>query len=511
MNSATSREAMMRDAMRLDREGRVPEAIAAYERLLDTWPGLPNCWYNLGLLQRKAGQFAAALLSYKEALERNVDQPEEVHLNRGVIYSDCLQQYENAEHELNQALALNPRYVPALINLANLHEDLGRRERAAEVYERILAISPDAAQVLARYAGLKNFSTIDDPLIARLRSVLALPSSSAADRAAVEFALGRALDACQAYDAAFDAYRAANRRSRESAGPSFRDYDLQAEQRFIDRLVAGFPAAVAVAASPPPQPGPVPASTRPGARAVEGASNPAARPIFICGMFRSGSTLIEQLLAGHSQVTAGGELDFLPGMVRGRLAPFPESAASLTASDFEALAADYLERLQALFPGAAYVTDKRPDNFLYIGLIKRLFPQAKILHTTRDALDNCLSIYFLHLDQGKSYALDLMDIGHHYRQYLRLMAHWKNLFGADIFDLNYDALVKDPKTSVAQTLGFLGLDWDERCLSVPPVGRAVKTASVWQVREPLYLHSSGRSQHYEQHLGALRDYLNHPG
>jgi len=151
------------------------------------------------------------------------------------------------------------------------------------------------------------------------------------------------------------------------------------------------------------------------------------------------------------------------------------------------------------FPEAINVTDKRPDNFLYIGLIKALFPQAKILHTVRDALDNCLSIYFLHLDPAMSYALDLMDVGHHYREYRRLMSHWQRLFGADILDVSYDSLVRDPKPQLEQILAFLGLDWDEGCVSVGP-GRTVKTASVWQVREPLYMHSSGRSRHYAKQL-----------
>ena len=106
-----------------------------------------------------------------------------------------------------------------------------------------------------------------------------------------------------------------------------------------------------------------------------------------------------------------------------------------------------------------------------------------------------------------SYALDLMDIGHYYLQYLRLMAHWKALFGADIFELNYDALVKEPETQAAQLLGFLGLDWDDRVLSAPPTGRGIRTASVWQVREPLYRSSSGRARHYERQLQTLRDYL----
>jgi tetratricopeptide (TPR) repeat protein len=481
-------DALVMEAMQLDRQGRIPEAIAAYQRLLGRWPALPDSWYNLALLQRKAGQYAAALASYQEALDRRVKHPEEVHLNRGVIYSDYLHQHEAAERELDAALALDPAYIPALVNLANLHEDLGRHEPAAQVYERILTLAPEAPQILARYAGLKSFASLDDPLIARLRRALETPGISFADCASVEFALGRALDGARAYDAAFDAYRSANRHSRDSAGAGFRPYNRDFEEGLIERLIVAFPGANTeapmVAAAP----------TWP-------------RPVFVCGMFRSGSTLAEQLLAGHPEVTAGGELDFMPRTAAERLDPFPESLTVLGAAALRAVAQEYLAMLRELFPQAHYVTDKRPDNFLLIGLIKRLFPDAKIIHTVRDALDNCLSIYFLHLDQNKSYALDLMDIGHHYRQYQRLMSHWKALFGADILDLSYDELVKDPKPAVESMLGFLGLDWNDRCLSVPPAGRAIRTASVWQVRQPLYQGSSGRARHYERHLLGLRDHL----
>ena len=493
MSVSESDQDMLAVATALEREGRVLEAIAAYEHLLEFWPGLPDSWYNLARLQRQTGQYSRALASYQEALERQVTQPEEVHLNRGVIFSDCLRQYEAAERELAQALALNPAYVPALVNLANLHEDLGRRDLAAAVYEQILGLDPENPQALARYAGLKVFSGIEDPFIGRLRDALAKPEAVSADRASVGFALGKALDACAAYEAAFEAYRAANRHSRESAGSTFRDYNLELEERYVDRLIAAFPARTRFDAP----------------RMITPRTSP-PQPIFICGMFRSGSTLTEQLIASHPQAMAGGEIDFLPRAVASRLAPFPESMASPSPLLLETLAAEYLDLLKDAFPDAAYATDKRPDNYLLIGLIKILFPNAKIIHTTRDALDNCLSIYFLHLDQTMSYALDLMDIGHHYRQYLRLMAHWKSLYAEDILDVKYDDLVKDPRSVVQQLLSFAGLHWDERCLSVPRAGRAVKTASAWQVREPLYQHSSGRARNYQRQLSALRDYLNHP-
>jgi hypothetical protein len=153
------------------------------------------------------------------------------------------------------------------------------------------------------------------------------------------------------------------------------------------------------------------------------------------------------------------------------------------------------------------VIDKRPDNFLYVGLIKGLFPDARIVHTIRNPLDNCLSIYFLHLDQQMSYALGLMDIGHYFREYRRLMTHWKRMFAADIFDFDYDALVSEPEPTLQRLCSFLGLKWGGGVPQAAPAGRSIKTASVWQVREPLYRHSSGRARHYADELNELHDYL----
>jgi Tfp pilus assembly protein PilF len=513
----TDPEAMVHEALLLDRQGRIPEAIAAYRRVLAHSPAPADCWYRLAVLQRKTKQFAAALVSYQQALDQGVRKPEEVHLNRGVIYTDDLRQHDAAERELLAALTLNPSYVPALLNLANLHEDLGRREPALAAYEQILALEPTCLEALARYANLKTFADPEDAVIGRLQHALAAPGTGAAERASLGFALGRALDACGAYRAAFAAYSRANRDSRSCAPPGTGRYDRALADRVVDALIGSFPTARSDGlhgSSAPSTAAPVTAASGTAVSATA-ASGPVAlgaalprvaapRPIFVCGMFRSGSTLVEQMLAGHPRVTAGGELDLLPPIAQEILAPSPESIAVPRPP---ALAARYLDTLSALFPAAEFVTDKRPDNFLYIGVIKQLFPEAKIVHTVRDPLDNCLSIFFLHLDQRMSYALDLMDIGHHYREYRRLMAHWKALYGADILDVSYDALVREPKPAAEQLLGFLGLDWDPRCLTVPPTGRAIKTASVWQVREPLYQRSSGRARHYACDLDELRGYL----
>jgi len=481
MTDPTPTDELLLQAERLAQAGRIVEAIRAYRALLAQRPALAEGWYNLGLLERRAGLYEIALSSYSRALELKVAKPEEVHLNRAVIFSDYLHDPAAAERELRAALELNCGYLPALLNLANLHEDLGQRAEAQRTYRRILELEPHAFEALARLAGVTDIAGPDDPMIGELRAALADPAASAADRASLGFALARALDAAGEYPAAFAAAAQANRASRASAPMPVR-YDRAAHERLIDELIRLFPA------------GPAPRAT---------AADPAPRTLFICGMFRSGSTLTERLLAGQPGVALGGELELIPRLAHTLLAPFPMAMARASQALIEQAAAQYRDELARVFPGAALVTDKRPDNFLYIGLIRRLFPRARIVHTTRDPLDNCLSIYFLHLDQRMSYALDLADIGHYYRQYRRLMAHWRGVCGEDLLDFNYDTFVREPRPQAQRLFEFCGLTWDESCLDLENRPGAVRTASVWQVRRGLYRHASGRARHYERELAPL--------
>lgn len=483
MASGASVEILLDRASRLRQAGRVVEAIAAYEHVLALRPDLPNSWYNLAWLQRQARRFDEALASYGEALKRGVGDPEELHLNRAVIFADHLARPDEAQAELEAALAINPDYVPALLNLGNLHEDRGERAKARVAYERALSSNPADGLALARLGAVAEVARPDDPLILRLRQALADPRTSAEERADLGFSLGRLLDAAGAFDEAFAVYAAANRASRASLGPAFPGYDRAAAELLVDRLIGAFPEAAPKTGS--------------GGQA----------PLFICGMFRSGSTLAEQILARHGRVTPGGELDLLPALIASELRPYPEAAAAADSEKIEHLRAGYLAGVAARHPQADLVTDKRPDNFLHVGLIKRLFPGAKIVNTVRDPLDNCLSIWFLHLDPAMAYALDLGDTAHWYRQYRRLTAHWKRLYPDDIFDFDYDAMVAHPKPEVERLLAFCGLEWEEGCLNFHEAANPVKTASAWQVREPLYLRSSGRWRHYERHLAPLRDAL----
>lgn len=491
-----SPETLLRRAAGLMREGRRREAIETYRRLLALRPDLTDSWYNLGFLLKAEGRSEAALAAYGEALARGVAGAEEVHVNRAVIYTDHLHRGDAAESELRAALRIDPIYLPALLNLGNLHEERGEREEAVACYLKILdAPARDgagrvcAAEALARLAHLRPPSSIDDPQLARLKETAERSTDlDSATRANLYFALGRAFDALAAFDAAFAAFSEANRYARR-AGPA---YSRAATERYFEALTAAMAGPFAAPAAAADTRGPT--------------------PIFICGMFRSGSTLVEQVLSAHELVTMGGELNILHRLAAGPLAPFPQSVSRLTNERAADLAAIYRVELVKLFPEAdrpgAYVTDKRPDNFLLIGLIKRLFPAARIVHTTRHPLDNCLSVFVQHIDQRKAgYSSDLGDIAHYFAQYRRLMAHWKKLYPADIFDFDYDAFVGAPRPALERLLDFLGLSWEERCLDFHTQKTTVKTASYWQVRRPLYRDASGRWRNYAAHLEDLRTAL----
>jgi tetratricopeptide (TPR) repeat protein len=468
---------LLEQASGLRRAGRPAEAIRAYERLLSLRPDLPDSWYNLAWLYRQERRFDEALEAYERALALGVSAPEEVHVNRAVILGDHLARSDLAMAELQAAFRCNPAYGPALLNLGNLHEDLGQLEEARAAYRRALNAEPDNCLALARFAGVAGAESSPE-FIRKLQVRLSDPGLELADRADLGFALGRLFDQAGDFDTAFCAYSAANAANRASAGPAAL-YDRAAQEQLVSRIVAAFP-----------EPD------------LDDGSDQAVAPLFIVGMFRSGSTLTEQILASHPMVAAGGELDLIPGLAS-MIEPYPEAVAQLDPGAVDRLRQRYMEGLPSASPERLR-TDKRPDNFLHIGLIKRLFPAARILHTVRNPLDNLLSLYFLQLDPRMSYAHDLGDAAHWYLQYQRLMAHWQALYPRDILEVNYERLVADPRPAIERILRFCGLPWQDECLDFHRQPSVVKTASVWQVRQPLYRRSLERWRNYERHLATVR-------
>lgn len=459
-------------ASALMQQGRVSEAIEAHRVLLARAPHLADAWYNLAYLERVARRFDAALVSYGEAEVRGVSGPEDVHVNRAVILSEHLGRDSDARAALEQAIAANPAFLPAWHNLGLLHEDCGDRAAARAAYARARDLDPLGGRAHARLAAIDIVEGDAAGAAARIDRLLQNSDLGADDRAELGFMLGTARDALGDHAGAFDAFVEANRTARALIPPLMR-YDRDAQDRLVDDLIRTFP--------------------RNDRHAEVAGGDP---PLFICGMFRSGSTLCERLLARHSRVTAGGELETIPALVRDRLQPYPHALTGFPDAALDDLRANALRETRARFPHADVLTDKRCDNVLHIGLIKTLFPEARIIHTRRNALDNILSVFFLHFDDNISYGFALDDAVHYYRSYRRVMAHWRALYGEDILDFDYDAVVRDPVAPMTQLLDFCRLDSEPACLTGQPAEGVVRTASAWQVRQPLHTRSSQRWRNY---------------
>lgn len=470
---------MERRADALLRAGRVAEAIDAYARVTALDPRAAAAWYNLGYLLRADRQFDAALEAYGRALAAGIDRAEEVHLNRAVILSEFLERADEAEAELRTALGIAPGFALAWLNLGNVREDRGDAAGAREAYERALAIDPASGRALARLAAIDRFEGRASASLSRLRAVAGDARMPLETRAEVAFALGNALDALGDYREAFRVIAAAHQLARGAMPPQYR-YDRAAQQALVDRLIA------------------LPDSTG-RVTATDGPS-----PLFVCGMFRSGSTLVERMMSRHSAITGGGEIEAIPALAHA-MPRYPAEVADADEATIAAWRSAYLGEIARAHPGAGLITDKRPDNFLHLALIKRLFPDAPIVHTTRAPMDNLVSIWFLHFDDSITYGHDLGDIVHWFGQYRRLMAHWRERFGGSIHDIAYEQVVAAPRSSVGGLIDALGLRWEDGVLSERDRGGVVRTASVWQVRQPLHQRSVDRWRNYAAELAPVRD------
>lgn len=457
--------------------GQPEAAIAVYERLLARQPDLADGHFSLAVSYKRNLRYQDALQAYEKAIALGIDRVEEVYSNLGVLYSD-MRNATKAREMYERSLEANADYVPALFNLAGLFDETGDRQSAIDIYERVLANNPQHWDSLSRLAQAQRLSDPEDSLVDRLESAIEQAVDDPLGQEGLYFALGKTLDDVAAYEDAFAAYTEANALGKRRNPP----YDRQVTTDAFDELIELFDADWI----------------------ERNATESAASPIFVCGMFRSGSTLIDQMLGSHPDITAGGELDFLPWLIARNLGPYPQRVSGVSSAELQRIGEEYLSKTGELFPDAVNLTDKRPDNFLHLGLVKAMFPRARIVYTRREKRDTCMSMFFQQFGGNLSYATDIDDTADYYDQHARLMGHWEACFGENIFTVDYDELVLSPEPVLRNLLEFLGVDWDARCLEFQRSGDAVKTASVWQVREGLHQSSSGRWRNYEALIPSLQ-------
>lgn len=452
--------------------GRADFAVDAYVRHIASHPGSPVAHFNCAWYATRAGRHELAVEHYARALALGIGRPEEVHLNIANVCSGALHDDARARAHLEQALSLEPRYAAAWFNLGNLAEQQGHRDEARRCFEHCLQLEPGNVVALARLADAADFGAQSEPaLYGRLAEAGRLSQDPD-----LHFALGRACEQRGEYRAAWRHFEVANARDRRD----FPRYDPPAWERGVDRIID---TCTPLWLARLQQPGEL-------------------APVFICGMFRSGSTLVEQVLAAHPAFTPAGEREFVPRLVAQALPDHPRGLESLTPGALRPWASAYAAEAARLFGRDARFTDKRPDNFLYLGLIKAMFPRARIVVTLRDWRDVATSVFATRLGPSASYSTDLAHIRHYITQHDRLVEHWRGLFGGDLVTVQYESLVAEPRPTIEGLLAALGERWDERCLSFHELRNPVRTASVWQVRQPLYAGSVGRWRRFEEPFAA---------
>ena len=439
-------------------------AISAYAHFRELHPGSAIASYNHAWYLARDGQFDEAIDAYHRALELGIEGAEEVHVNIGNIWMDHLLDAGRARTSFETALEVNPNYAGAHHNLGNLEEQSGNREQAAAHFGRCLELEPGNPTALARLADTHRFRDADDPLLDRLKS-----RAADTDDCDLHFALGSAYNQLGEHSDAWSHFSRANTIDRAAMPPYRREETEQAFDRIIEQCDRDW---------------------------LDRFPGGSARHVFICGMFRTGSTLLEQMLAAHPAFTAVGESDFFPHLIAKELIDFPLGMDEVSTLDARSWGERHQAYTERVAPGAKRLTDKRPDNFQYVGLIKAALPSAQFVVTERDWRDVALSIYTMRLGAGQNYATDLADIRHYIGQQQRLVEHWAGLLGDDLVRLRYEDLVTQPRETLGSVMDRLGEQWDERCLAFDRLDNTVKTGSVWQVREPLHARSVGRWKKY---------------
>jgi len=391
------------------------------------------------------------------------------------------------------ALALKPDLADAYNNMGNVLKELGKLDAAREAYLKALALDPDVAGVYLNLADSKKFAP-GDPHLAAMEALAAKPDGlSNTDRMQLDFALGKAYADLKDHRASFTHLLRGAAAKRATI-----DYDETATLALFDRIEQAFsPELIA---------------------AKRGGGDPSTMPIFVIGMPRSGTTLVEQILASHPHVHGAGELRTLNDVVLtvrgtdGDVAPFPEFVPAMEAGGLRALGGRYVALVRALAARRAHVTDKMPSNYYFAGLIHLALPNAKIIHTVRDPVDTCVSCFSKLFSAEQNHTYDLAELGRYYRRYARLMGHWHRVLPRGrILDVRYEGVVADLEGEARRIIAHCGLPWDARCLAFHETDRPVRTASATQVRQPVYSGAIGRWRVYEEFLGPLLGALGEGG
>jgi tetratricopeptide (TPR) repeat protein len=448
--------------------GRLQEAADAYARALAVHPGSAEIAVNLGAAVRGLGRLDAAIDLFQQALKLSPGFAEAYSALGTALRLKG--RSDDAEACFMAAMALKPDLVSAMVAMAEARADQGDFQGAEAWFRRAMAAGPDDPEAWAGLPRVRRMTRGDSDWLAGARRIVAL-APPPRRLAPLRYALGKHHDDLGDFAEAFENFEQANALSKLCRPP----HDRAALAVRVDEITETYGADWLAAA--------------------RDRGDPSTKPVFVVGMLRSGTSLLEQMLASHPDADGAGELSYW-----GEAAARIGAAGLAGAAPLGLLAQDYLSQLGP----ASRVVDKMPANFMHLGLIGAALPNARILHMRRNPIDTCLSIYFQHFEPTLTYANDLNDLADYYRRYELLMAHWRRtLHDGAVLDVDYEALVSEPRTVMEAVLDFIGLPWSERCLEPHRTQRTIITASKWQARQKISAGSVGRWRNYEPFVGPL--------
>ncbi|MEO8331090.1 MAG: sulfotransferase [Gallionella sp.] len=500
-------------------EDRIPEATDALNRALRIHPNYAEAICNMGGIHLAQEENDAALSSFKRALElrpvyveaqmglaktlqalellqeaemaalRAVqfdDRNPKAHALLGSIYSETAHP-AHAEAELARALEIDPKCDDALLGLGHLCVENGELDRADGLFRRALTLKPDNVSARIHLVQSKKVTTDDENFAALVELEKDSANHSGNRKMTLHFALGKCYDDNKDYENAFPHFLAGCKLKRDKL-----NYDPDAAVRQFTEMEEIF--------------------NQEAIDRMRGGGDASELPIFVLGMPRSGTTLTEQIIASHPDVYGAGELPDLLRIAHRKTDPaattFPDNLRYLDHSILGAWGAEYIASLRQRAPDAKHITDKMPANFFAVPLIHLMLPNAKIIHVNRNPVDTCLSCFTRLFNRKQEHTYDLAELGRYYADYARLMDHWRKVLPHDAFlDINYEDIVADQETQARRLLDYCGLDWNAACLDFHNTKRQIRTASVTQVRQPIYTSSVERWRHYEKFLGPLLDAL----
>lgn len=455
---------------------RFREAEVFLKKAVSVAPDFTRAWVDLAGVQRELEHFDDAIASAREVLRLAPDNAESY-----VVFASAIGtagDHEEAIRAYARALELAPERPAAACGMAHHQKTLGDTDAAIASYRRAITLKPDHAEAYWSLANLKTFRFADREVEA-MEALLGKSDLADDSRAQLNNALGLEYEGRGEHERAFERFRACNavRRRLESYDPMETESTCD---RIIDTFTDGFLAR------------------------HSGSDALPVTPIFVVGLPRSGSTLIEQILASHSKVDGTHELSDLSRTVRAAMKPqrsrFPDALATFGAADFRKIGEAYLARTAKYRQGAPYFIDKNPNNFVYAGVLALAIPNAKIIDATRHPLDSCLGSYKQLFASGQPFTYDATELAEYYLQYRRLMDHWRAVLPGFVLEVRYESVVSDLEREVRRMLDFCGLPFEPGCLRFHETRRAVKTASSEQVRQPIYSSSVHLFRNYEPYL-----------